>query len=74
MSKCYCLRIYGVIKTYLAGWSRVTIFSELKKRTLNTRKLCCCCVAKMTVRLLWKLGRPSKIRPTVSSRQNIPAV
>jgi len=24
--------------------------------------------------LLWKLGRPSKIRPTVSSRQNIPAV
>jgi len=24
--------------------------------------------------VLWKLGRPSKIRPTVSSRQNIPAV
>jgi len=24
--------------------------------------------------ILWKLGRPSKIRPTVSSRQNIPAV
>jgi len=24
--------------------------------------------------LLWNLGKPSKIRPTVSSRQNIPAV
>ena len=26
------------------------------------------------VGLLWNLGKPSKIRPTVSSRQNIPAV
>jgi len=24
--------------------------------------------------VLWNLGKPSKIRPTVSSRQNIPAV
>jgi len=24
--------------------------------------------------LLWNLGKPSTIRPTVSSRQNIPAV
>ena len=24
--------------------------------------------------MLWNLGKPSKIRPTVSSRQNIPAV
>jgi len=24
--------------------------------------------------ILWNLGKPSKIRPTVSSRQNIPAV
>ena len=26
------------------------------------------------VSILWNLGKPSKIRPTVSSRQNIPAV
>ena len=25
-------------------------------------------------KILWNLGKPSKIRPTVSSRQNIPAV